>query len=130
MLSYAALVLLSAVVSGTAATPPAPAAEPAKSTRPPKQPPDVLAVSDVFGHLPEKLRPSPGKPVFYDVLGKTERDLGAPIAGEPRADPAEIEREVVKVLASQGFVRTKVGGPMPSIAIILTWGSANLDSLT
>lgn len=39
-----------------------------------------------------------------------------------------IEREIVKVLASQGFLPTAVGGPMPALAILITWGSAVLDT--
>lgn len=92
------------------------------------KPPHVLIVSDVLGDVPDSLRPQPGKPIHYVIIGKVENDLGTPIAGEPRADPAVIEREVVKVLASQGFLPTAVGGPMPALAILITWGSAVLDT--
>lgn len=101
----------------------------AASAPKPKPPPNVLIVSDVFSDVPDTLRPQPGKPVYYYLLGKVETDIGTPARGEPRADPAAVEAEVVKVLASQGFVRTQLGGPMPSIVIIVTFGSANLDTM-
>ena len=87
--------------------------------------PDVLVVSDAWIDEAE-LRPAPEKPVYYIILGRIERTLGAPVAGEPQPDPALLEREVERALASQGFVRTKVGGPMPALAIIINWGTANL----
>jgi len=93
----------------------------------PKPPPPVLVVSDVFTEVPDSLRPQPGKPVTYAIAGKYESNIGAPMAGEPRADAADVEAEVIKVLASQGFVKTEVGGPLPGIALLITWGSAVLD---
>jgi hypothetical protein len=92
------------------------------------RPPSVLVVSDVMGDTPEALRPQPGKPIHYIIIGELENNLGTPIAGEPRADAAMVEREVVKVLASQGFLLTQPGGPMPKIALLITWGSAVLDT--
>jgi hypothetical protein len=92
------------------------------------RPPDVLVVSDVLSDTPEALRPQPGKPIHYIIIGELENNLGTPIAGEPAADRATVEREVVKVLASQGFLLTKPGGPMPKIALLIMWGSAVLDT--
>jgi hypothetical protein len=94
----------------------------------PKTPPTVLVVSDVFGDVPEALRPQPGKPITYAIAGKYHTDIGSPVAGEPRVDAAAIEAEVTKVLATQGFVKTQVGGPLPALALIITWGSAVLDT--
>jgi hypothetical protein len=95
----------------------------------PKPPPDVLVVSDVFSDVPDSLLPKPGKPIFYHVLGKLENDIGTPIAGEPRADPVAMELAMTKMLAKQGFMKAVIGGPMPSIALVITWGSANLDTM-
>ncbi len=92
------------------------------------KPPHVLVVSDVLSDTPEALRPQPGKPIHYVIIGNLENDLGTPIAGEPRANAAMVEREVVKVLASQGFLLTQTGGPMPQLGLLITWGSAVLDT--
>ncbi len=98
----------------------------------PKPGPEVIVVADAMTNPPIELRPAPGKPIYYVLLGSLERTLGAAIAGEPQPDKAVLQREVEKALASQGFIRTQVGGPMPSLALIVTWGSANLmiDDLT
>jgi hypothetical protein len=91
-------------------------------------PPSVLVVSDVFADVPDAVRPQPGKPITYAIAGKYESDIGTPVRGEKRATAAEIEAEVTKVLASQGFVKTQVGGALPNLALIITWGSAVLDT--
>lgn len=44
----------------------------------------------------------------------------------PRPDPKAMQAELVKVLASQGFLETKIGGPLPQIALLFSWGTANL----
>lgn len=88
--------------------------------------PEVLIVGDVTADVPVTLRPTPDKPIHYLLLGNAEVDLGFPKAGMPRPDPKALETELAKVLASQGFIRTKVGGPMPQIALTLSWGTANL----
>ncbi|MSU65535.1 MAG: hypothetical protein EXS38_05420 [Opitutus sp.] len=95
---------------------------------PAKPPPAVLVVADVFGDVPEALRPQPGKPIRYAIAGNYESNIGTPIAGEPRANAAAVETEVTKVLATQGFIKTKVGEPLPAIALLITWGSAVLDT--
>ena len=87
--------------------------------------PEVLVVSDVVGPDKEVARPAPGKPVYYVILGKAERTLGNAIAGEPLPAPAVVEREIVAALAAQGYVLTQVGGPVPSQALVITWGTAN-----
>jgi hypothetical protein len=94
----------------------------------PKPPPPVLVVSDVLAGVPDDLRPQPGKPITYAIAGKFERNIGATVGGEARVDAATIDAEVTKILNSQGFVKTTVGGPMPKIAILITWGSAILDT--
>lgn len=99
---------------------------PGFAAKKPKRGPEALVVSDAIEKMPEEFLPAPGRPVHYVILGSAERTLGASIAGEPQPDRAVLESEVIRVLATQGFVRTQIGGPMPQLALIITWGSANL----
>jgi hypothetical protein len=96
------------------------------SSAAPKRGPDVIVVSDTLVDTPEALRPSPGRPIHYMLLGNVERALGVPFAGERPPDLVVLNRELERTLASQGYVRTQIGGPMPALAIVVTWGSANL----
>lgn len=86
--------------------------------------PEVLVVSDTLKDVPEGFRPTPEKPIYY-ILGKGQLSLGQAVGGIKMPDPAEVERLVVSALATQGFRRTEVGGPVPSIFIIASWGDAN-----
>jgi hypothetical protein len=87
--------------------------------------PRVLVVGDTLAGVPDRFRPEKGNPVYYVIAGKGEVALGDAIGRVEATDPALVEREVVKALASQGFVRTEVGGPLPSIALMIFWGTAN-----
>lgn len=89
--------------------------------------PDVLIVADSFGNAPEHTRPSDGKPVYYIILGGRQMDIGSSVAGEPMPSVAQVEAVIEKTLASQGFVRTTVGGPMPAIVLVYTYGAANAE---
>lgn len=102
----------------------APAAEQKK-----KPGPEVLVVSDVLLTPPEAARPTKEKPIHYIILGGGERTLGDAIAGEKMPKREDIARELVGVLESQGFRLTKLGGPVPQLAIVFTYGSANLSSI-
>ena len=88
--------------------------------------PEVVVVADALAKTSTDFLPAPGKPIYYIIVGLAERTLGSAIAGEPQPDKAVLEREVEKALASQGYVRTRLGGPIPALALIITWGSANL----
>jgi len=92
----------------------------------PKPGPDVLVVGDVMPSIPAAFVPAPDRPVYYVLLGTAERTLGAAWANEPQPDRATLEKEVVRILATQNFQRTQLGGPMPQLALVVTWGSANL----
>ena len=94
-----------------------------------KRKPDVLVVADAVGDIPEGFRPSKGKPVYYVLVGKVEMTLGNAVGGVKMPKPAMVEGAVVEALASQGFVRTQVGGPIPSICILVAWGDANFIDL-
>lgn len=91
--------------------------------------PEVVVVGDARQDVPAPLRPAPGQPIHYLLLGNAEMDYGLPVAHMPRPEPKAMEEELGKVLARQGFVRTQVGGPMPRIALVFSWGTANLDPL-
>lgn len=94
-----------------------------------KPKPDVLVVADAMTKEGDpSLRPEPGKPIYYFVLGKMERDLGSPMGGMKSPDPAIVHRELTSAMASQGYIETKLGGPMPSIVLLITWGQANLST--
>lgn len=103
------------------------AAAPAAKTKA-KPAPDVLVVGDAAEKIEPQYLPSPGKPVYYVFMGAAERVLGSAWAGEPQPDKKMLQEEIFRVLASQGYIRTQVGGPMPQLAIVVTWGSANLMS--
>ncbi len=85
--------------------------------------PEVLVTADAIA-VPDGLRPSRDKPVYY-VFAQSSLSLGESIGGTKLPDPAVIERTVVAELSNQGFVRTKVGGPMPSVVILAVSGEAN-----
>ncbi|MBI5691290.1 MAG: hypothetical protein HZC55_14495 [Verrucomicrobia bacterium] len=110
----AALVLLSAAASAASK---------------PREGPEVLVVSDLL--VPEfpALRPAKDQPVYYVILGGAERTLGDPIAGEKMPEPAALQYEIARALHSQGYLLTRVGGPRPHIAILYTYGTANLSSV-
>lgn len=89
-----------------------------------KDPHEVLVVADALQNVPAGLRPSPGQPIYY-VLAKGEVTLGESVAGIKMPAAAAMEKAIVSSLAGEGFVRTEIGGPMPSIFILATWGDAN-----
>ncbi len=91
--------------------------------------PEVLVVSDVLLTPPEAARPTKEKPIHYIILGGGERTLGDAVAGEKMPKREDIARELVAALDSQGFRLTKLGGPIPQLAIVFTYGSANLSSV-
>ena len=88
--------------------------------------PDVLVVGDAISEIAADFVPSPDRPVHYLWLGSGERTLGEAWAGERQPDRATLEKEVIRVLGTQNFQRTQIGGPMPKLAIVVSWGSANL----
>lgn len=87
--------------------------------------PEVLVAADAFT-VPEDLRPSPGKPVYY-VFSQAQKSLGDSVAGVKMPDSALVERAVVAELAKQGFVRSQVGGPIPSVYIVALLGTSNFS---
>ncbi len=90
--------------------------------------PDVLVVADVF--TPDKTLPEPtaDEPVYYYFIGGLERDIGGSIAGLPSPSAEEIRGLLSRELARRHFIETKVGGPLPAIAIVCSFGTAFLDT--
>lgn len=88
--------------------------------------PDVLVVSEAAKSDPTARCPAPDQPVYYVLASLREHALGEPLAGERRVSPAAIEQEVVAMLAPEGYTKSAVGGPMPSLALFVVWGSASL----
>ncbi len=97
----------------------------------PKKPegPEVLVVADVTGDPALAQRPTKEKPVYFVMMGGAERPLGDAIAGERLPSRADVAKEVVAALTSQGYQQTALGGPRPSLAIIFTYGTANLSTM-
>jgi hypothetical protein len=93
----------------------------------PREGPEVLVVSDVVDPKAPYLRPTKENPVYYIILGGAERTLGDPIAGEKMPDRAALTQEIIRALGSQGFVLTQLGGPRPHLAILYSYGTANLS---
>jgi hypothetical protein len=91
--------------------------------------PEVVVGGDVLPTAPASIRPEPGRPVYYLLLGGAEADFGVPLGQVPPPDPKVMEAELIQALARQGFIQTKVGGPLPQIAIAFSWGTANIDDI-
>lgn len=86
---------------------------------------EVLVTADAIAS-PEGFRPKPGQPVHY-IFNQTRLTIGDSVGGVKLPDPALVERLLVAELAKQGFVRTQVGGPVPSIYILAIVGDSNFD---
>ncbi len=91
--------------------------------------PEVLVVSDVLITPADAARPTPDRPIHYIILGGSERTLGDAIGGEKMPPREDITRELVAALESQGFRLTKFGGPVPQLALVYAYGSANLATV-
>jgi hypothetical protein len=88
--------------------------------------PEVLVVSDLYDQKSGLTRPTKQRPIHFFVFGGTELTLGDAIAGEPMPKKDEVGAAVAAALVSQGFTLTKVGGPVPELAIVFSYGTANL----
>jgi hypothetical protein len=100
------------------------AEQPAKSKKSAKGL-EVLVAADAVPS-PDGFRPKPGHPVYY-LLGQSRLTLGDPVGGVKLPEPAVVEQAVVAELTKQGFVRTDVGGPVPSIFIMAVVGDSNFE---
>lgn len=84
---------------------------------------EVLISADAI-EVPEGLRPKPGKPIYY-ILRQGKLSLGDSVAGVKLPDTALVERLVDAELKKQGFIKAEIGGPVPAIFILATYGDAN-----
>ncbi len=92
--------------------------------------PEVLVVSDVVAPGDAaRFRPAKDRPIHYIVLGGGERTLGDAWAGEKMPDKAALTAEIQRAMNSQGFTLTQIGGPKPDIALLYSYGSANISSV-
>ena len=89
--------------------------------------PEVFVVADASEETAGAFLPSPDTPVYYYFVGQKEKAIGSTWAGEKFPPKAAIESEVIKALASQGYHRTQVGGPKPSLVIMALWGTASAE---
>lgn len=88
--------------------------------------PDVLVIADAKATPGlEFSPPTADRPVYYYLVGQKEHTVGHVYAGEEFPKPEVIETEIVQALARRGYVRTQVGGPMPSLFIMVAWGTSN-----
>ncbi|MBI5768273.1 MAG: hypothetical protein HZA93_10795 [Verrucomicrobia bacterium] len=88
--------------------------------------PEVLVVADLYDQKSGLTRPTKQRPVHFFVFGGTELSLGDAIAGEPMPRKETVAAAIAAALVSQGFTATQVGGPVPDIAIVFSYGTANL----
>ncbi len=93
----------------------------------PKPPADVVVVADALSDSTINVTPEPGKPVYYLILGAIEHAIGPTHAGEPPVDEKFIRAELVKALASQGYLETGMGRPLPQLVLVVRWGQATLE---
>src|SRR5436853_523519 len=61
--------------------------------------------------------PIPGHPVFYLPVSGGFQERGGIVAGEKSPSKAEVEKLVVKTLASQGYFQTDKDHPSPALFI-------------
>ena len=85
----------------------------------------VLVASDAVPS-PDGFRPKPGHPVYY-IFSQTRLTLGDAVGGVKLPEPTMVEKAVVAELTKQGFVRSEVGGPIPSIYIVAVVGDSNFE---
>lgn len=90
----------------------------------PKKEPEILIVSDTFGHESELVRPTDENPITYLLFIGQRRDMGAVIAGIKAPSKEEIEALIHRTMASQGFTRSELGEAIPDIFLVYTYGSA------
>jgi len=86
--------------------------------------PDVLVVADA-AVKDDSLRPTPGKPIHYVMIGGVEQDIGETVTDVRRPNAEAVRREMVKALAGQGFMEAREGGAKPQLAILFSWGTAH-----
>ena len=82
---------------------------------------NAIVVTDMTQEGRLVASPSPGKPVYYRGVSLGTK-LGS-IAGDLIPNQKDFDKFVSKVLAKQGYLGAKPGGPHePSLYIVVQWG--------
>lgn len=89
--------------------------------------PEVLIVSEAFGHAGEETRPTEEHPIRYHLLGGAQMDIGGKIRGEKMPAPAALEKLIHHMLKSQGVHRATAPGANPDIIVTYAYGSVAVD---
>lgn len=84
---------------------------------------EVLVSADAIDST-DGFRPKPGKPIYY-IFQQTRLSMGEPVGNTKLPKSAIVERAVVAELQKQGFIRTEVGGPVPSLFVMAIVGDSN-----
>ncbi|HVS53507.1 MAG TPA: hypothetical protein VHD62_14225 [Opitutaceae bacterium] len=144
------LALLSLAPALVAASAPAPTAAPAKSPAPAAAPaaPPKQDSQWVFSILPKSLQKnprleltvitemtdegkklppvSPDKPAYYETFSLGFHQLGDAPANEHTLKQDDIEKYLIRSLATNGYLRAERPQKPPSLLILYTWGSHNM----
>lgn len=90
--------------------------------------PDVLVVADAVTGETARPEPTADNPTYYVFIGGMEQDIGGSIAGIPSPTHEQIRQALSRELARRHFIETKLGGPLPQLALFCAWGTAALDT--
>lgn len=81
---------------------------------------DVIVATDTTEEGKARTPPSPQQPVHYKGLSLGQR-LGS-IPGDREPDVKQMNQFVARILAKQGYLGARPGGPEPELFVVLQWG--------
>ena len=91
-----------------------------------KSPQLEMTVVTEFTPYGRLLRPvSPAQPAYFVAQPGGYKQLGDTVGGEVRPPPADLERAMIKALATNGFLPAAPPAHTPTLAVVYTWGSHN-----
>jgi hypothetical protein len=91
-----------------------------------KSPQLEMTVVTEFTPYGRLLRPvSPNQPAYFVVQPGGYKQLGDTVGGEVPPPPADLERAMIKALATNGFLPAAPPAHFPNLAVFYTWGSHN-----
>jgi hypothetical protein len=82
----------------------------------------VIAVSDITEQGQGTRRAKPSDPVYYYPHTTGFSNSGATIEGVTSPPKPNVEIQLVKALASQGYIYHKLANKEPSVMLVFTWG--------
>jgi hypothetical protein len=82
----------------------------------------VIAVSDITDQGQGTQHATPANPVYYYPHTTGFTKSGAPVDGVTSLPKGQVERMLVKALASQGFIYHKLANKEPSVMLVFEWG--------